>query len=263
VKLTWDDDDPERNQITRRAFSRQEIEQADFKAYLASSTSESDTEEGKFGSERNKNNKAAQRDNLRTLLLSNNSSELPEGWGRDEHGGGSDVDMEITFTPGLTGVKNDQDETTLEKYQRKMKEKRKKAKANAVEEGSKLKVQSAAIEDDFFSVDGEKDSEMERPTVPPRKKTGRDDNVSTASTSRVPITAEELTLLMASDNLATEPKHFNMKSVLKAERKGKRGKKKGAEDNDIQEDFTIDVKDDRFKALHEDHAFAIDPSNPQ
>jgi len=30
----------------------------------------------------------------------------------------------------------------------------------------------------------------------------------------------------------------------------------------MQEDFTIDVKDSRFQVLHEDHAFAINPSNP-
>jgi len=46
-------------------------------------------------------------------------------------------------------------------------------------------------------------------------------------------------------------------------RKRKKGKNKGeAEDNEIQEQFVINVKDDRFKAVHEDHTFAIDPSNP-
>jgi len=41
VKLTWDEDDPERTLVTRRALSRKEIEENDFRAYLASS---SDTE---------------------------------------------------------------------------------------------------------------------------------------------------------------------------------------------------------------------------
>jgi len=30
----------------------------------------------------------------------------------------------------------------------------------------------------------------------------------------------------------------------------------------MQEDFAIDVADSRFQVLHEDPAFAIDPSNP-
>ena len=62
-----------------------------------------------------------------------------------------------------------------------------------------------------------------------------------------------------------------MKAALKAEktkgkkRKGKKGKKGEDDDQELelQEDFSIDVKDERFKALHEDHTFAIDPSNPQ
>ena len=29
------------------------------------------------------------------------------------------------------------------------------------------------------------------------------------------------------------------------------------------DDFVVDVKDDRFAALHEDHQFAIDPTHPQ
>ena len=47
-------------------------------------------------------------------------------------------------------------------------------------------------------------------------------------------------------------------------------KKKGAKgegdedgEREVQEDFAIDVKDERFQAVHEDHTFAIDPTNPQ
>ena len=51
---------------------------------------------------------------------------MPEGWGTGAGEDGASVDMEITFTPGLSAGTGDQDETTLEKYQRKMKEKKKK-----------------------------------------------------------------------------------------------------------------------------------------
>ena len=88
--------------------------------------------------------------------------------------------------------------------------------------------------------------------------------------ARVESTAEELALLAASDNPNGEIKHFDMKAVLRAEkqkgkkRKGKKGKRGLDEgENEIQEDFAIDVKDERFKAVFEDHTFAIDPSNPQ
>lgn len=55
-----------------------------------------------------------------------------------------------------------------------------------------------------------------------------------------------------------------LKAEKKIRRKNKGPKKPGEEDdNELQEDFLIDVKDARFKALHEDHQYAIDPSNPQ
>ena len=71
---------------------------------------------------------------------------------------------------------------------------------------------------------------------------------------------------MASSNPDAEPKHFNLKSVIKAEkskkrRKGRKDKKE--DDGEAQEDFLVNVKDDRFKALFEDHQYAIDPTNPQ
>ena len=43
VKLTWDEDEPERALVTKRVLSRKEIEENDFRAYIASSSeSESD-----------------------------------------------------------------------------------------------------------------------------------------------------------------------------------------------------------------------------
>jgi len=59
-----------------------------------------------------------------------------------------------------------------------------------------------------------------------------------------------------------------MAAIIKTEknerkkRKERRKKTSGDDENELQYDFTIDVKDERFRALHEDHVFAIDPSNP-
>ena len=41
MKLTWDEDDPERRQFTRRVLTKEDIENNNFRAYIASS-SESD-----------------------------------------------------------------------------------------------------------------------------------------------------------------------------------------------------------------------------
>ncbi|KAJ7092673.1 hypothetical protein C8R44DRAFT_646688 [Mycena epipterygia] len=253
VKLTWDEDDPERNQVTRRTLSRKEIEEADFRAYLASS-SDDDSDDEKNTNKASKS-KGASRDRLRSLLLTGGGDELPEGWDRGQEEDEGDVDMEITFTPGLTESKAAADETTLDKYQRKMREKRKKKKAEVVEKGGEA--------DEFF------DAGDDIP-VPTKKSaaTQKHDNLSVDKPPRSLSTAEELSLLVSSDNPTAEPRHFDMKAILKAEkqakRKGKR-RKTVAEDeaNEMQEDFTIDVNDSRFNVLHDNHAFAIDPTNPQ
>jgi hypothetical protein len=289
VKLTWDDDDPERHQVTRRALTKREIEQGDFGNYVAGSSAESSSDsqcEDEGGSANRKGNqkwkgkgkkdKKAERDKLRALLLSGNGDEMPEGWGAgDEIGNNNldDVDMEITFMPALSKKVGGEDETTLERYQRRVREKRKKRKEERVkgEEGEK-----ARERDEFFEASGGSDgNDREEGGARKGKKTRPNDKErdKVDDPPREEATAAELALLVASDEPTDEPTHFNIKSVIKAERakkgkgrgKGKKGKRGGMEeeDNEAQEDFVMNVKDERFKVLFEDHQFAVDPSNPQ
>ena len=257
VKLTWDEDDPERHQVTRRILTRQEIDDGDFRTYIASS---SEDELGIGNEDKMKKDKDSSRQKLRSLLLSGNDNALPEGWNHEEEE--SDVDMEITFTPGLSQRKDG--ETTLDKYQRKVREKRKKKKERKESEKSAFEKKDSGRktqDDDFFGSgsdrDDESDTEIQR--VIGENKKGR----RRASPPQKGTTAIELSSITSSQE---EPKHFNMKTVLKAERrkvgKGKRDIK-DTQEQELQEDFTIDVNDVRFKALHEDHRFAIDPTNPQ
>ncbi|KAL1748456.1 hypothetical protein HDZ31DRAFT_60195 [Schizophyllum fasciatum] len=251
VKLTWDEDDPERARVTRRAFTKKEIEDNDFRQYIASSGSE---DEGADDGPGASGGKKAARERMRALLLGGGGDDLPEGWGaKDDEG---DVDMEITFTPGLSEARAGGEETTLDKYQRKLREKRRKRK-------EEVKERHAAAEDggdDFFEADEE--------AAPAGKKVKHNAKKAAkeAPAPRVESTAEELALVAASDNPTAEPHHFDMKAILKAE-KNKKGKKKRAKkdadaEKDLQEDFTLDVTDARFAALHEDPSFAIDPTNP-
>ncbi|KAG8895538.1 pre-rRNA-processing protein esf1 [Tulasnella sp. 408] len=94
--------------------------------------------------------------------------------------------------------------------------------------------------------------------------------------SRRPSTKEELALLAADiDDDGAGKRHFDMAKVIKAEKMSAKKKQpklktKGqpveeAGNEDEAEDgrgFEIDVKDKRFQALHDEHEFAIDPSNP-
>ncbi|KAH9004264.1 hypothetical protein EDB86DRAFT_3209250 [Lactarius hatsudake] len=253
VKLTWDQDDPERDRVTRRTLSLKDIDGDDFRAYIASSSDE----EYEGGAQTMK--KSIDRDKLRALLLEGSNHDLPEGWAGSKPsdlGDDGDVDVEVTFRPALTGGK-DEDETTLGRYQRKMREKRKKRRKD-LQEG----IDGEPSTDDFFARgEGEEDSDSVPRSARGKVKGGK------RSESRSFSTKEELSLLVAPDRLDSEPKHFDMAAVIKAEKgtrkKHKERKKKNDNDeNEVQDNFVIDVKDERFTALHEDHAFAIDPSHP-
>jgi hypothetical protein len=256
VKLTWDQDDPERDRVTRRPLSLKEIEENDFHAYLASSTDSSSEDETKS------KKKAVDRDKLRVLLLGGGGNDLPEGWAgsktgdMDENDG--DMDMEVTFRPALSG--GNEEETTIGKYQRKMREKRKQRKQESKDKG-----RDKPSTDEFFAQsEEEKDGNDESLRVG-----GRNIDGEQRSKTRKPSTREELSLLAAPDRPDSQTKHFDMAAIIKAEKskgrrhKGRGKKTSGNDENEFQDDFAIDVKDERFKALHEDHSFAIDPSNPQ
>ena len=218
------------------------------------------------GTKKTKKDKKASRDKLRSLLLAGNEGEIPEGWG-DEDDKGDNVDMEITFTPALS-KRSGEEETTLEKYQRKIKEKRKKRKEEVKDNHQESGEKDKKFEDEFFeaSEDDGDESRKKARSKSTKGKQGRMADERGSAQPRKEATADELSLLVAPDGHTDEPEHFNLKSVIKAEKrqKGKKGKtRKDREDNEAQEDFVMDVRDERFKALFEDHQFAIDPSNPQ
>ena len=268
-------------------MTKDEIEEEDFKAYLASSGSESEGsasgEKAKKGKKGKKSDKKA--DKMRALLLKADDDD-GDVWGKaglsnDNDTFGSkkdkDGDMEITFRPGLAAgaeSKNEENLTTLEKYQLRMKEKkaRKKEKlelkraakepsANGESDSdagpSSTKAKPAVAKDDFFGdsdeSEAEKEDDLDIPdTLPP-------DEDDTA------LHDDLVEAKMGAD-------HFSMKDILKAEKeqgkKRRRTKKKKNEamEREVElgkEGWKIDVKDPRFKALHDEPEFAIDPSNPQ
>ncbi|KAL5495378.1 ESF1 [Sanghuangporus weigelae] len=286
VTLKWDEDDPERNKVLRRTLSRKEIEEDDFRAYIASSSSEDEEEENEI----KKGNKSkAERERLRKLLLGGGGANDQEDANPfvDEDKG-AEGDVEITFMPGLSEANaNAGEETTIEAYRRKQKEKRLARKKEKKEEedqgGNKEKdaesKKNKSIDDDFFAAGSESEnSEEGKEDMDSHKNSKKSKSTkvrekgseASADVETRPATEAELSLLVAPDDVSSERKHFDMKAVLKAEKvkRKKRDRKKkdkgagGEDENEIQEDFQIDVKDERFKALHEDHTFAIDPSNP-
>lgn len=84
VKLSWDADDPDRVILKKKSFGQHELDESNLKAYLASSSDEDEKEKPSEAEiERNRN-----------LLFGTADS-------HDESEEGDDVDVEVTFEPGM------------------------------------------------------------------------------------------------------------------------------------------------------------------
>lgn len=308
VKLTWDADDKSRKDAQARAFkgSRDEVDENDLKAYLASDSSDDEEDEGEAvevvdatqgeGSSKKVPKKEAERLRMRSLLgLSTEESKpsKPEG---------PVGDMEVTFTSGLAGEPNresifenepEKEETTLDKYVRKERERKKrrkeKLKASKQEEtgtedadnveqtgGSTTAATEKQLEepeedlgfdDPFFNdPDGKETSAARRKEEKRKKREERAAAEQAAAAQRA-----ELELLMMDDK-KSDIKHFDMNEIEKAEKQARRKKGKGKNKNQgqadaatlaVPDDFQMNVSDPRFSRLFESHEFAIDPTNPK
>lgn len=225
-------------------------------------------------------------------------------------GGDENGDMEITFGPALSGNADDdaedKDETSLDAYQRKERERRlakkekrkaeRKRLANKEGKGRTLlnedgdsdpdeafdanQFEAAGDDEDgrdvFFHDDDDEDAQT--PPVTEQKlskKAAR--QLEREAKARE---AASLSLLVNGDGEEEDGdgdgRHFDMQAIMRAEKisgKPKKVLKKGkdrrkhADAKELLErekdKFTVDTSDDRFKRLHEDHEFALDPSNPR
>ncbi|EDO16068.1 hypothetical protein Kpol_1016p8 [Vanderwaltozyma polyspora DSM 70294] len=242
VKLTWDETPADRVEIAKRAFTQKEIEEMDFKAYLASDSDESEEEPN---------------DDVKNKLKSlvSQSTTIGDKSIFDDKGDNNeedDVDMEITFTPGLGegGEDGDEDkdneETTIEKVRRKEKERRKARK-------DKLKQLKQQSENEKK----EKLKELKKE----RNGNGKNTNVDAKAKA-------ELELLMMDDETEStstlnKKAHFNMNEIVRSEKE--KGKKSKYQDKNkiVEDDFKPDLNDPRFKEIFEDHDFAIDPTQSE
>jgi hypothetical protein len=297
VKLTWDMDPEEasRKDAIKRAFSgsRAEIGENDLRAYLGSdSEDEEEEEEAEAVEESPKlSKKELTRQKMRAALG------LPDDpTPKSKKSAGPVGDMEITFTAGLSskgkgGVFENEpikEETTAEAYVRKEKERKarrkEKAKArredqdpDAVEgekekETEKEKVdENLGFDDPFFATDEKvktKASKSQRKEARLAKREAKAAEAAAKASNRA-----ELELLMQdnSTEAASHLDHFDIKEIARAEKnkkkkKGKKDKSKeveGGKRGGLQNSFEMDVGDERFSKLFEDHEFAIDPSNPK
>lgn len=230
VKLTWDETPKERLTLSTRLFTQKEIDDMDFKAYLASDSEDSEQESSSL------------KDRYKNLLGGKFSFDKGKTEEDEE-----DVDMEITFNPGLDENKVEEEtkteETTIEAYKRKEKERREKRM-------EKFKTKNGDDE-----IEGAEKKEKSKKGKKLDKKRNQVD---------VKSQAELELLMMNEDDTKEREDHFSMRDVVKAEkRKGKKKGKKNYDEDLVQDDFKPDVNDDRFKEAFENHEFAIDPTNSE
>ncbi|KAK3829461.1 MAG: hypothetical protein JOS17DRAFT_685836 [Linnemannia elongata] len=249
VKLTWDEDDADRIKVTRQNFSKQDLDDMDFKAYLASSDEEDSEDEDDIEAARRK---------YRALLSGGNKDSDDSDADSDDD---KNQEMEITFAPGLSEAAAEmleakkqreqpvKEETSIETYQRKEKERRQRRK-----EARAAKAQGSGTK-------GKKGADAGK------KGKGKKDNKKRTKEERLEDNRKKAELELLMEDNRESNQHFNMKEIQKAEKKKNKKKGKGGQNDrdkgeDLQDDFKIDVKDPRFSALHESHHFALDPTNP-
>lgn len=257
VKLTWDETPKERLTLSSKQFSQKEIDEMDFKAYLASDSGESSDEE------RGEN----ARDKYKSLLGGSFGFGKKKADNLDDDDDDDDVDMEITFDPGLDEDKEkkekeiqlakEQEESTIAAYRRKEKERRQRRM-----EKFKQDKQAAREEKEQAAEPKKKDSSEKKGKDKNNKKSKPlgDDDVDAKRKA-------ELELIMMDDkDDAPKSDHFNMRDIIKSEKaKGKKGKKtkKNIDTELTQDKFEADLNDPRFKEIFESHSYAIDPTSSE
>jgi hypothetical protein len=297
VKLSWDDDEPERKKVLRQKFTDDQVRPfivckvccliiscsficifGDFimlfqldelDMYLASDDSASDDDDVDNSGDETQPNGASKRkltkEERLAILLE------VEGDKSDEEQTG-DQDMEITFNTELEDLskrilerKNNGEKTVWEKHQENMKEKRKARKKGLKESDDDYSSEDEHDEDDDFFAEELSDEETKPSKKEKQKKKTKDKTKGKGKDKfaeedlEQQATKEELELLVAADqDTANGVKGYNLKR--KKNKKGKKGKEESVEDKLPDIDLS---KDERFKEMLTSPLFSIDPTNPQ
>ena len=308
VKLTWDADDVTRKEAQAKAFKggRKELDENDLKAYLGSDSSDNEDDEPEPevvdatsaetaqaapAPEPKMSKKEAERRRMRALL---GLGDEPAPSRKSKPAAGPVGDMQVTFSSGLSSAptkgsvfENEPEETTVEKYVRREKERKQRRKekykatragVEPAEDGGKEEAgpeaapaEDLGFDDPFFAAP-EDDKAAASALRKEERRKRREERAAEAAASDAK--RAELELLMV-DEKEGDVQHFDMREIEKAEKaarrrgkgKGKLKGKKGAEAATAaagaEDTFKMDTQDPRFQRLFESHDFAIDPTNPR
>lgn len=308
VKLTWDADDRSRKEAQKRAFagSRADIDENDLKAYLGSDSSEDEapnaviidatTNESVAAHYADEpvpklSKKEAERQRMRALL---GLPVEPLVSKKAKKAGSAPLgDVQVTFSSAFTSepqkgnvFKNEppREETTMEKYIRKERERKKIRKEKTLDSReADSNIDQAKVEKPLADADdlGFDDPFFENPSskisTKSKSKSKKNQNPAKDSQSLTPLAELELLMIPEKSTSKNAIKHFDMQEIALAEkalRKAKKSKGKSklskreksaleAMKGEGGDGFEIDVQDPRFGAVFERSEFAIDPSHPK
>ncbi|XP_015587360.1 ESF1 homolog [Cephus cinctus] len=282
VELTWDETNPERQEITEKLNSGKidEVNENDIQAYLASGTSDDDSDDDKIKNpeiqsdsdlEDNKNPIEKYKSLLKSI------EEQEEAKKKEK--------VELEFTWGL-GMKEKTEKLVKEKLMKdknltpfeQFLEKRKAKKKAKKDEKKKLREKGENGPTDSESEDSiPSDIDMNDPYFAEEMKNIKSKNKKQPKSQKEDDLKSddeeenrkraELELLLMDKADEENKKHFNMKKIEEMEsasksKKKRLNKKKDAKKQENEDDFEVDVKDPRFASLFSSHHFNIDPADP-
>lgn len=254
VNLTWDETDPNRVEVTQKLATGKidEVCDADLQNYLASSSNESETEEEGDLEEKLENGKKLD-------VLDKYKALLQDIERKEEEKNNKEIEMEISWginhkekTTKLVKKKIEEreDKTPFQQFLDKRKEKRK-----VKREERKQQANSDESEENSDDSDASDKSKS-------RSQLSKNNKSEDVESELDKQKEAELELLLNDDE--DNKKHFSLKKIQDRENKMSKSKRKlDAADVEDNDDFEVNVKDNRFCALYTSHHYNIDPTDPQ
>nr|XP_012233213.1 PREDICTED: ESF1 homolog [Linepithema humile] len=277
VELTWDETNLDRQEFTQKLNSGrlQDVDENDLQTYLASgSENDSDTEGEKEATKGANDDHESETDNDPIRKYKSLLKTIEE---EEEAKQNKDVELEFTWGIGTKekaeklvkeSIKNKEELTPFEQYLEKRKAKKKAKK----EERKKLKEKNSSDSEDSLPSDVDVNDKYFAEEFKNDKSSYKKEKIDN-ETSDIELSigeeekrrkAELELLLMDQED---SKKHFNMKQIeenatMSKSKRKRLSKKKNAQEETKEDNFEVDVKDQRFAALFTSHHFNIDPADP-
>jgi hypothetical protein len=266
VDLTWDETNPERQEITKKLFGKfDDIDKNDILAYLANGSSEDEVED-KVQKHLNGIDRTSMDDSsidkYKTLLKYIEQDEKEK----------NNREVELEFTWGLGGkektenfvkekLKNE-NLTPFQQYLKKLKSKKLTKREGKIKNSFNDIDESSA--DSLFSNTNLNDQYFTKP------KSMKQKNISIKKDHKNKEINQqsELELLLMDEHKKSDKNHFNMKKIEEAEslKKSKKKcltkRKRNLNEQASKDYFQINFNDSRFNALFTSYHYNIDPADP-